>query len=105
MPPGLEYRRIASACLALSDRASCRSWSPSGDSHEKRAKALIALEHGCVPITVAMTPEQLDQIADTVRNNLLNHLDSEVDRAMGQLGITGEISDDEWQSLVDQILG
>ena len=51
-----------------------------------------------------MTPEQLDQIAETVRSNLLNHLDSEVDRAMGQLGITDEISDDEWQSLVDLIL-
>jgi len=69
-----------------------------------RPRELIALEHGWVLITAAMTPEQLDQIADTVRNNLLNHLDREVDRAMGQLGITGEISDDEWQSLVDLIL-
>ncbi len=40
-----------------------------------------------------------------MRNNLLNHLDREVDHAMRQLGITDEISDDEWQSLVDQILG
>lgn len=62
------------------------------------------MEHGCVDITVAMTPEQLDQIAETVRSNLLNHLDSEVDRAMHQLGVTDEISDDEWQSLVDLIL-
>lgn len=52
-----------------------------------------------------MTPVQLDQIAETVSNNLLNHLDSEVDRAMHQLDITDEISDDEWQSLVDLILG
>ena len=70
-----------------------------------RQKDLIALEHGRVPITAAMTPEQLDQIAETVRNNLLNHLDREVDRAMHQLDITDEISDDEWQSLVDLILG
>ena len=56
-------------------------------------------------ITAAMTTEQLDQIAETVRNNLLNRLDREVDDAMRQLGITDEISDDEWQSLVDQILG
>lgn len=52
-----------------------------------------------------MTPEQLDQIAETVRNNLLNCLDREVDNAMCQLGITDELSDDEWQSLVDLILG
>ena len=45
-----------------------------------------------------MTSEQLDQIAETVRNNLLNRLDSEVDNAMIQPGITDEISDDEWQS-------
>ena len=66
---------------------------------------LIAEEHDREPIPSAMTPEQLDQIAETVRNILLNHLDSEVDRAIGQLGITDEISDDEWQSLVDLILG
>lgn len=35
-----------------------------------------------------MPPEQLDQIAEIVRNNLLNHLDREI----------------EWQSLVDLIL-
>ena len=52
-----------------------------------------------------MTPEQLDQIAETVRNNLLERLDSEVDHAMRQLGITGQISDDEWQSLVDRLRG
>ena len=52
-----------------------------------------------------MTTEQLHQIAETVRNNLLNRLDREVDNATRQLGITNEISDDEWQSLVDLILG
>jgi len=65
----------------------------------------IVLEDETQPITAAMTPEQLNQIAEAVRNNLLIHLDREVDRAMGQLGITDEISDDEWQSLVDLILG
>jgi hypothetical protein len=44
---------------------------------------MIALEHGREPTTAAMSPEQLDQIAETVRNNLLNHLDREVDRTMG----------------------
>lgn len=70
-----------------------------------RPRGLIALEHGYEPITAAMTTEQLDQIAKTVRDNLLNHLDREVDNAMCQLDITDEISDDEWQSLVDLILG
>ena len=66
---------------------------------------MIAEEHDRESITAAMTPEQLDQIAETVRNNLLNQLDREVDRAMHQLDITDEISADEWQSLVDLILG
>jgi len=70
-----------------------------------RPRGRIVLEDGTQPITAAMPPEQLNQIAEAVRNNLLNHLDREVDRAMGQLGITDEISDDEWQSLVDLILG
>jgi chromosome condensin MukBEF complex kleisin-like MukF subunit len=47
-------------------------------------------------ITAAMTSEQLNQIAETVRNKLLNRLDTEVAEAMHQLGITDEISDDEW---------
>lgn len=57
-----------------------------------------------LPITAAMNSEQLDQIAETVRDKLLNRLDSEVADAMCQLGITDEISNDEWQSLVNMIL-
>lgn len=49
-------------------------------------------------------PRTAGSDAETVRNNLLNHLDSEVNRAMRQLYITDEISDDEWQSLVGLIL-
>jgi hypothetical protein len=52
-----------------------------------------------------MSPDQLDQIAAKVKDNLLNRLDSEVADAMDTLGITDEISDDEWQTLVDLILG
>jgi uncharacterized protein (UPF0147 family) len=52
-----------------------------------------------------MTPEQLDRIADTVKDNLVHRLDSEVAAAMDALGITEDISDDEWQTLVDLILG
>ena len=51
-----------------------------------------------------MTPDQLDQIAKTVKNNLLNSLDREIQSATEQLGITEEISDDDWQTLVDLIL-
>ena len=51
-----------------------------------------------------MTPEQLDQIAKAVQDSLLNSLDMYVQSAMEELGITGEISDDDWQTLVDLIL-
>jgi hypothetical protein len=51
-----------------------------------------------------MTPEQLDQIAKAVQDSLLNSLDMYVQSAMEELGITEEISDDDWQTLVDQIL-
>ena len=51
-----------------------------------------------------MNPEQLDQIAKAVQNSLLNSLDMYVQSAMEGLGITEEISDDDWQTLVDQIL-
>jgi hypothetical protein len=51
-----------------------------------------------------MTPEQLDQIAKAVQDSLLNSLDIYVQSAMEGLGITEEISDDDWQTLVDQIL-
>ncbi len=51
-----------------------------------------------------MTPDQLDQIAKAVQDSLLNSLDREVHSATEQLGITEEISEDDWQSLVDLIL-
>lgn len=50
-----------------------------------------------------MTPEQLHQLADTVRQNLLNSLDYEVSRAAESLGLQEEINDDEWQNLIDMI--
>ena len=48
-----------------------------------------------------MTPEQLQKLADNVRQNLLNNIDYEVNRAAESLGLQEEISDDEWQSLID----
>jgi len=50
-----------------------------------------------------MTPEQLQKLADNVRQNLLNNIDYEVNRAAESLGLQEEISDDEWQSLIDMI--
>ncbi len=51
-----------------------------------------------------MIPDQLDQIAKTVKISLLNSLDREIQAATEQLGITEKISDDDWQTLVDLIL-
>jgi len=51
-----------------------------------------------------MTPEQLNQIADQVKTNLLNGIDREVDSAMKTLGINEDLSEDEWQALIDMIL-
>ena len=51
-----------------------------------------------------MTPDHLDQIAKAVQDSLLNSLDREVQSAAEHLGITEEISDDDWQTLVDLIL-
>ncbi len=51
-----------------------------------------------------MTPEQLNQIADQVKTNLLNGIDREVDSAMKTLGINEDLSEDEWQALIDLIL-
>jgi|OM-RGC.v1.037681883 hypothetical protein len=50
-----------------------------------------------------LTPEQIDQIATTVRDNILNQLDMEVYRAMDSLGIDADISDDDWQAITDQV--
>ena len=43
-----------------------------------------------------MTPDHLDQIAKAVQDSLLNSLDREVQSAAEHLGITEEISDDDW---------
>ena len=51
-----------------------------------------------------MTPEQLNQIADQVKTNLLNSIDREVDAAMKTLEINEELSDEEWHALIDMIL-
>jgi len=51
-----------------------------------------------------MTPEQLNQIADQVKTNLLNVIDREVDSSMKTLGINEDLSEDEWQALIDMIL-
>ncbi|MCP9832197.1 hypothetical protein KBZ14_14875 [Synechococcus sp. HJ21-Hayes] len=51
-----------------------------------------------------MTSEQLDQIAKAVQDSLLNSLDMYAQSAMEELGITEEITDDDWQTLVDLIL-
>ena len=51
-----------------------------------------------------MTPDHLDQIAKAVQDSLLNSLDREVQSAAEHLGITEEISDDDWQTLVDLIM-
>ena len=51
-----------------------------------------------------MNIEMMNQIAEKVRFSLLNQLDREVDIAMNELGINEEISDSEWDSLVDMIM-
>ena len=53
---------------------------------------------------LAMTPEQLDQIASVAQKSILNSLDMYIQSATEQLGISEEISDDDWQTLVDLIL-
>jgi hypothetical protein len=50
-----------------------------------------------------LTPEQLDQIASKVRDNLLSHLDVAVPSAMKDLGMDLDISDDDWQAITDQV--
>ena len=51
-----------------------------------------------------MTQEHLDQIASVAQKSLLNSLDMVVQSAIEELGITEEVSDEEWQTLVDLIL-
>lgn len=50
-----------------------------------------------------MTNEQLMQIAQEVQDKLISNAGSLVDDAMQRLGIDEDISDDEWQSLINMI--
>ena len=73
--------------------------------HSRTRKLLtIDLTTNIPPLFVTMTPEQLNQIADQVKTSLLNGIDREVDAAMTTLGINAELSDEEWQALIDMIL-
>lgn len=73
-------------------------------SHESGTSASESEWNRCVvPIRAPLTPEQIDQIATAVRNNILDQLDMEVCRAMDSLGIDAEISDDDWQAITDQV--
>jgi hypothetical protein len=51
-----------------------------------------------------MTPDQLDQIASVAQKSILNSLDMVVQSAIEELGITEDLGDDDWQTLVDLIL-
>ena len=51
-----------------------------------------------------MNPDQLHQLAESVRQNLLSSIDSQIDSAATSLGLSMEdIDDDDWQSLIDMI--
>ena len=62
------------------------------------------LDQPYITTKATMNIEMLNQIAEKVRFSLLNQLDREVDLAMNELGINEEISDSEWDSLVDMIM-
>jgi hypothetical protein len=52
-----------------------------------------------------MTSEQLDQLVDTVRESFLRQIDSEINRAMTTLGISQPISDQEFDAVINLVLG
>ncbi len=52
-----------------------------------------------------MTSEQLDQLINTVRESFLHQIDSEIDRAMNILGIPQPISDQEFDEVINLVLG
>ena len=52
-----------------------------------------------------MTSEQLDQLVDTVRESLLHRIDSEIDRAMNTLHISQPTSDQEFDEVINLVLG
>jgi hypothetical protein len=50
-----------------------------------------------------MTPDQLHQLAETVRQHLLTHIVSQINSTAESLGLAMEDIDDDWQSLIDMI--
>ena len=52
-----------------------------------------------------MTSEQLNQLVDTVRESFLHQIDSEIDRAMNTIGISQPISDQEFDEVINLVLG
>ena len=51
-----------------------------------------------------MTQEQLREIAHQVQEQILVSVDSEIQAAKDKLGITADISDSEWDELINLIL-
>ena len=52
-----------------------------------------------------MTSEQLNQLVDTGRESFLHQIDSEIDRAMNTHGISQPISDQEFDVVINLVLG
>ena len=52
-----------------------------------------------------MTSEQLNQLVDTVRESFLHRIDSEIDRAMNTHGISQPISYQEFDVVINLVLG
>lgn len=50
-----------------------------------------------------MNSEQLDHIVSKVRERLLNRLDAEVCYALNDLDPEVDISDEDWQAIIDQL--
>jgi hypothetical protein len=51
----------------------------------------------------ALNSEQLDHIVSKVRERLLNRLDAEVCYALNDLDLEVDISDEDWQAIIDQL--
>jgi hypothetical protein len=64
-----------------------------------------AFDHSPLSQSFEMTSEQLDQLVDTVRESLLHRIDSEIDRAMNTLHISQPISDQEFDEVINLVLG
>ncbi len=52
-----------------------------------------------------MTSEQLNQLVDTVRESFLHRNESQNDRAMNTLSISQPISDQEFDEVINLVLG